>query len=301
MKKRLTDTEIWDKPWFRKLSLADKLAFIFIKDKCDNVGVWIPDMEIANIYIGTEVDWKKLPDRCNGNIQILDNGKWWIPDFTDFQWGYLDEEKEEERNNKARKSYIRLLKKHGLWNEYLKQYERSTRGLEGVSKTPNNKNKNNNKIKNKNKKNAQARAGNDNKIPQKAQELLEYYIKLTGKTRIKTIPKEVTARLRDGASIEDGTKVILYKYLCWWNDEKTRPWVNLTTLFRPSHFEEYLSQAEQELEQMLLKAYKCFQKKFFDANMAKPLEERKKLKVPTLDEFKKDYSFTESRMNSPPG
>ena len=140
-----------------------------------------------------------------------------------------------------------------------------------------------------------------NIIQQQAQEILEYYKKLTGKMRLNDIPKEVTARLNKGCTVEEGKKVILFKFLRWWSDPDKKEWVNLTTLFRPSHFEEYLSQAEQGLEQMLLKAYKDFQKKFFDANIDKPLEERKKLKVPTFEEFKKDYSFTESRMNSPPG
>jgi hypothetical protein len=92
----------------------------------------------------------------------------------------------------------------------------------------------------------------------------------------------------------------LFKFLRWWGDPEKKEWVNLTTLFRPSHFEEYLSQAEQGLEQMLRQAYKDFQKKFYDENMSKPLEVRKSLKVPTFEEFKQDYAFIEDRMNSPP-
>ena len=294
MSKRFHDTEIWDKPWFTELSPPDKLAFMYIKDKCDAVGVWVPNVKIAEVYMGTKPDWKSLPKRSNGNVIILQNGKWWIPDFCEFQYGEFSEE------CRPHQSYIKLLKKHGLYENVIKGYAKGKLRVSETSDTHKEKEKEKDIEKDKEKENAKARAQSGNTIPQKAQELLEYYKKLTGKTRLEDIPKEVTARLRKGASVEDGKKVILYKYLCWWNDEKTRPWVNLTTLFRPSHFEEYLSQAEQELEQMLLKAYKDFQKKFFDANMDKPLEERKKLKVPTFDEFKKDYSFTESRMNSPP-
>jgi len=121
MKKRLTDTEIWEKPWFRILSPIDKCAIMFIKDRCDNVGVWIQDKVLAEFYIGGEIDWKTLPDRCNGNIEILDNGKWWLKDFCEFQYGELCE----DTNNKARLSYVYLLKKHGLWGR--------VRGLGGDS------------------------------------------------------------------------------------------------------------------------------------------------------------------------
>jgi len=109
--KRFTDTELWERPWFRKLSPAEKEAFRYIKDKCDNVGVWIPDFETAEFKIGESVDWDTLPDRVNSNIHVLESGKWWIPDFCDFQYGDLSEG---SRNN-AHISYIKLLKRHGLW------------------------------------------------------------------------------------------------------------------------------------------------------------------------------------------
>lgn len=41
MAKRFTDTEIWKKQrWFRKLSPAHKLAFLYIKDMCNHAGMW---------------------------------------------------------------------------------------------------------------------------------------------------------------------------------------------------------------------------------------------------------------------
>ncbi len=77
------------------------------------MGVWIPDEESAEYFIGQTVDWDLLVDSSNGNIQRLDNGKWWLPDFCRFQYGTLDE----NTKDRARLSYIRLLKNHGLWKK----------------------------------------------------------------------------------------------------------------------------------------------------------------------------------------
>ena len=75
MSKRFTDKEIWTKPWYRKLSPTEKCAFNYIKDNCDNVGVWTPDFELANFCVGEKVDWEALLNKCNDNFEVLDNGK----------------------------------------------------------------------------------------------------------------------------------------------------------------------------------------------------------------------------------
>jgi uncharacterized phage protein (TIGR02220 family) len=298
--KRFHDTEIWDKPWFMELSPFDKLAFMYIKDKCDAVGVWTPNTKIAEVYIGGQLDWQSLPERCNGNIIILPNKKWWIPDFCEFQYGMPLSESEK---NKARAHYVQLLKKHGLWKEYIKNYpknvsltkgleepsEDSTKGLLDPSESPKEKEKE------KEKESGVGTCKNDS-IRKRAQKLLEYYKKLTGKSKIKKITSEVTARLNEGHTIEEGEKVILYKFLRWWDDPKMKESVNLTTLFRPYHFEEYLSQAEQGLDQLLQQSYLNFKKQFIEKHMDEPLEVRKKLKLPTFEEFKNHY-FEEFELN----
>jgi hypothetical protein len=116
--KRFTDTNLWDKSWYMDLSPVEKCAIHYIKDKCDNVGVWSPNIKLAEIVIGASVDWGQLIEKCNGNIVILSNEKWWLIDFCDFQYGELNE----DTNNKAHLSYIRMLKKHGLWQKNLDAY-----------------------------------------------------------------------------------------------------------------------------------------------------------------------------------
>jgi len=96
-----------------KLPIEDKCAIMYIKDACDNVGVWSPNTELAEYIIKAKPNWDTLLGSCNGNIEVLDNGKWFLTDFCDFQYGELNE------NCKPHKSYMRLLEKHGLLERVL--------------------------------------------------------------------------------------------------------------------------------------------------------------------------------------
>jgi hypothetical protein len=113
--KRFTDTDIWQKEWFMSLSPTDKAAWHYLTAACDNVGVWAVNRALANFQIGAEVDWDSLVEKCNGNIRILDEGKWWLVDFCTFQHADLDE----SSKSNAVQSYVKLLKKHGLFQEYM--------------------------------------------------------------------------------------------------------------------------------------------------------------------------------------
>jgi len=114
MFKRFHDRDKWRKPWYRKLSPAEKCAWDYITSECDNVGVWDADTEAAEYFIGASVDWKSLSKKCNGNIYIMANGKWWIVDFCRFQYPELNE----STTSRPLLSYIALLKKHTLWIPY---------------------------------------------------------------------------------------------------------------------------------------------------------------------------------------
>ena len=112
MSKRFTDTEVWSKPWFMALALAEKLVWFYIKDRCDNVGVWTPNFPLAEFVLGSAIDWTTFRDKCHDNIVVLDNGKWWLIDFCSFQHPDL----KEASTSKPIVSYIRALKKHDLWD-----------------------------------------------------------------------------------------------------------------------------------------------------------------------------------------
>jgi hypothetical protein len=118
MPKRLHDSQLWSKQWFRVLTPAEKCAFQYLIDHCDGAGVWDADTAVADFVIGEGVAWAKLPGKVKGNIVVLDNGKFWLADFVYFQCGGAVTE---ATTNRAHKSYVQQLKKHGLYDRYLEK------------------------------------------------------------------------------------------------------------------------------------------------------------------------------------
>jgi len=123
MPKRFTDTDIWKKKWYRQLSPNGKIAFKYIMDNCDNVGVWDGDTEVADFLIGEDIDWASLVEKINGNIQILDCGKWWVVDFVRFQHQDMFADYKDKEPSNACKSYARLLQKHNLFVNFPELFE----------------------------------------------------------------------------------------------------------------------------------------------------------------------------------
>lgn len=92
MAKRLTDTDIWDKEWFMKLSPKLKCLVKFVRDKCDLSGVWNPNWTLAQVYIGEKVNEKELLEIDNGDqFHKLKSGKIFCVDFIQFQNGTLSD------------------------------------------------------------------------------------------------------------------------------------------------------------------------------------------------------------------
>ena len=119
MSKRFRDIGIWEKPWYRLMTPLQKCAWSYVTDRCDSVGVWDADKEMADIFIGEKVDWEALLSATNGNIEALENGKWFLVDFCAFQYGELRSE------CKPHASYLSLLRKHGLSERVCKGYGKS--------------------------------------------------------------------------------------------------------------------------------------------------------------------------------
>ena len=92
MAKRFTDTELWDKEWFMKLSPKLKCLVKMVRDKCDLSGVWSPNWIIANTYIGEKVTEEELLSINNGlQFEKNENGKIICLDFIRFQYGKLSD------------------------------------------------------------------------------------------------------------------------------------------------------------------------------------------------------------------
>jgi hypothetical protein len=129
MSKRFVETGMWAKPWFRKLTAVEKVIWFYLLTNCDNVGVWDADKSLGDFCIGEKVDWDGFVSKCNGNIEILENGKWFIIDYCYFQHGDLFSQK----SSRALDSYIKLLMDHGLLERVRQQFGKCMgKGLESV-------------------------------------------------------------------------------------------------------------------------------------------------------------------------
>jgi hypothetical protein len=116
MSKRFTDTEKWNKSWFRKLPVPAKLFWLYIVDHCDQSGTWDPDFDLASFKIGSRVTSDVL-ELFDGRITTLPNGKLWIPSFVQFQYGKLSKE------CKPHSTVFACLRKNNIPIEWVEQNE----------------------------------------------------------------------------------------------------------------------------------------------------------------------------------
>lgn len=90
MAKRFTDTDIWDQDWFIELPSKYKLFWNYIKDKCDNAGIWRPNKVVAQRIIGEQINVQEFFDFVNSDkkrIVELPSGRWFLKDYFLFQYG----------------------------------------------------------------------------------------------------------------------------------------------------------------------------------------------------------------------
>ena len=117
MAKRFTDTNKYKKPFIRGLQGAYKLLWDYLYHDCDHAGIWIVDFDIAQIYIGNDMqvnksDALKYFNTTEIKIVEIDNStKWFIPSFIEFQYGTLNEQ------NRAHNSVIKILSKYKLYEK----------------------------------------------------------------------------------------------------------------------------------------------------------------------------------------
>lgn len=116
MAKRFTDTEKWDKEWFRLLSPRQKCFWQFLCDKCDHAGIWSEDFGLASFRIGETVSREDYDTTCGHRIVRLDDTKVFIPRFIEFQYdiGLNPHDRKLNEKNKAHLGVIRQLQRNGI-------------------------------------------------------------------------------------------------------------------------------------------------------------------------------------------
>ncbi len=225
--KRFYDTTLWDNPWYRAIGPTGRDAWHYINSKCDNVGVWIPDKEGAETFISSPVDWEGLVSMCNNNIKVLENGKWWLVDFCDFQYGKLRE------NSKPHLSYIALLKKHGLYKGY-------TKGIHTLQDKEKEQDTDKGKDKDKEKEREES----------EITAVIEFFNKHTGshaRPGTEALRSKIRARFADKHSVDDCKRAIAYCYGAWKGTD-FKQYIRISTIFGAEKFGSYVDAHYHETE-----------------------------------------------------
>lgn len=128
--KRYIDTDLWQKQWYMDLSLKLKLLVRYMYDNCDCVGVFTPNWRLISFLIGVDVTEDDICELNNHKVLVekLENGKFFIAGFVDFQYGELT------TSCKPHIRYMEELKKHGLYERVCKGYAKGINTLEEQEK-----------------------------------------------------------------------------------------------------------------------------------------------------------------------
>jgi len=114
MAKRFTDTDKYKKAFMRGLPGPYKLLWDYLYHDCDYAGIWHKDFEVAQIYLGkdmevTEEKALELFNQGEERIKVLEGGKkWLVLPFIGFQYGRLNPE------NRVHSSILYVLSKAGI-------------------------------------------------------------------------------------------------------------------------------------------------------------------------------------------
>ena len=219
MAKRFTDTDKWRKGWFCKLSPEMKLFWIYILDNCDSAGIWDINFELAEFQIGLKLDIDKIHQIFKKQVIEVNNSKWFILDFIDFQYKCSIDDLNPQ--NKALIPVINAVRKYNLKGAC----KGVTRGLN----PPMDKEKEKDKEKDKEK---------EKDIIDDLNLILGTSYKPIGKTK-----ELIVARFNEGFTIND-FKIVHRKMLkCWGADEKMYKYLRPITLYS-NKFESYLNMRE---------------------------------------------------------
>jgi hypothetical protein len=85
MSKRFTDTEKWKDEWFDSLSNEMKLFWVYLCDNCNHAGIWKVNRRLAEYHI-KGICWDNIEKEFNGRILPVNNEKWFIKKFIQFQY-----------------------------------------------------------------------------------------------------------------------------------------------------------------------------------------------------------------------
>lgn len=108
-KKRFTDAEKWQDPWFRALPPDGKVAWTYVCDTCDAAGVLSADPERFEFETRLGTPFDQVMTILGDRVRRLDARRMLIVKFVEFQYP-----KGLNPKSDAQANVIALLQKHGL-------------------------------------------------------------------------------------------------------------------------------------------------------------------------------------------
>lgn len=127
MAKRFIDTDLFRKPFMRSLEAPYKALWIYLLCECDHAGIWVVELDVAQIRMGLKLDPEKVIDKMGGAVVSIDGGsKWYLPDFVTFQYGTLNPA------NRVHQSVLERLERYGIDPNHPSQNKPLTSPLQGA-------------------------------------------------------------------------------------------------------------------------------------------------------------------------
>ncbi|MCM1003609.1 MAG: hypothetical protein NC408_04635 [Candidatus Gastranaerophilales bacterium] len=108
MGKRFTDTEKFNDPWYRRLTILQKVIWEYLLAECNHAGIFEKlDMDLISFKIGEQITIDNLKD-LGERIVFINDETLFIPKFIKFQYGELNPK------SKVHSSVLRELNKYSI-------------------------------------------------------------------------------------------------------------------------------------------------------------------------------------------
>ncbi len=113
MAKRFTDSEKYNRPWFRELPNDEKSLWDYLCATCDHAGIWVEDYKRIQFCLNLDVDSAALERAFGSKLIRVDEDKFFIRSFVEFQYG-LSADRKLNPGSSVHLGVIRLLQRYGI-------------------------------------------------------------------------------------------------------------------------------------------------------------------------------------------
>jgi uncharacterized phage protein (TIGR02220 family) len=203
MTKRFTECEKWDDEWFDGLSNEMKLFWLYLCDNCNHAGIWKVNKRLVEYHI-KGLCWENIEKEFNGRILPINNEKWFIKKFIDFQYP-----RGLSKHFDSHRSVINILNQHNL-SSYVSFMSKSR--MKEVSMIHESCNKDKDKDKDKDKEGVvnKGELGKTEQNISPTNIFISYFnVKTKGHFRVtKNKVDLVNSRLKEGFTIEDMKRAV---------------------------------------------------------------------------------------------